>query len=496
MTDYTKKVVVGSLFVFVFTVLAAICGYLVRIIIARTLTSVEFGLLYSIFGTFGLFSILQQMGLNESLSKFIAEFKVRNENGKIKSAIIFTIVFQLATSFVLATVFWVLAPYLAKLYFKNDLAVRGVRMAAIFVFLAPIENLFLSIFRGYQKSLWYSFALFARMFFVLVSTIVLFNFSKTIFSPIISYILVYSLSFLIYMPYFLTRLFPNFLKTKTKAFRDTSKKIFLFGLPIIITTVASSVITSTDTVMITYFKTLDEVAVYNVAMPTASLLWFFGSSIAIILLPLTSEMLKKKHLKLMEQGIELIYKYSIFIVLPITIVMFIFPDTIINILFGGGYSSGIFILQVLSIAAIFFTIGQINGAILSGLGKPAVNAKITAFAALLNFTLNFVLIPSFGIIGAAIATAIAISLIGILSVIQLKREIKFRIPVVEWGKIIFCSLLFLVILIILKKYLLIQPLPKIILSVLCGILAYIFIAIATKTLNIKELKTIKTRIMK
>lgn len=494
MTEYTKKVVVGGTIVFVFTVLAALFGYLTRLVIARSLTAVEYGLIYSIFATFGLFSILQHMGMNEALEKYIAEFRVHRELKKIKTAIIFTVSFQLLTAFVLAATFWLLAPYLAEHYFRNSLAIAGIRYTAVFVFLAPIENLFLSIFKGYQKPFWYSIANFSRMIFIFLSTIVLLQFSKTILSPIISYILVYILSFAIYLPYFLARIFPGFTATRFEKFKPIAKKLFYFGAPVIITSFAAVVITYTDTIMITYFKTLKDVAIYNAAIPTAGLLWFFGSSLAIVLLPLSSEIWKRRHSQVMEEGIPMIYKYSTLIVIPFVILMFVFPDLILRILFGPEYSAGANVLKILSVAALFFTLGQINMSILSGMGKPIKNAKITAIAAVFNVIGNGFLIPFIGISGAAVSTAVSFAIIGILGTFQLKKFISFKLPIFSWTKTAVCAAIFLFVVLAMKNILNFGFLPKIIISVLLGFLAYAFLIFATKTVTINDIRTIRQRI--
>lgn len=494
MTEYTKKAVVGSFLVLLFTVIAAIFGYLLRVIIARTLSPVEFGLIYSLISTFGLFSVFQYMGLNDAIVKYIVEFRIDKKWGKIKSAILFTISSQLLTAFILSAIFWILAPYLAEHYFRSELAVSGLRLTAVFFFLLPIENLFLSIFQGYQKPLWYSSASLARMVFIFVCTLILFNFSKTIFSPLIAYTLVYLLSFCIYLPYFLKKIFPDFFKVKIEKFKQVSKKLLLFGLPVMITSFAATIITYTDTIMITYFKTLNDVAVYNAVIPTAGLLWFFGSAMAIILLPLSSEMWKRKHSHLMEEGVNLLYKYGIIVIIPLAVLMFTYPELILRLLFGLDYSTGANVLRILSVAALFFTIGQINTSILSGMGKPKLNAKITLIAALFNVAGNFVLIPKLGITGAAISTAIAFGLISVISAFKLRKEVNFSVPWIEWTKTAVCASVFLITLILLKNIIKMDLLPKITICLIMGLAVYILMVLLTKNLTIDEIKKIKHRI--
>ena len=83
-------------------------------------------------------------------------------------------------------------------------------------------------------------------------------------------------------------------------------------------------------------------------------------------------------------------------------------------------------------ALIILSIGQmINvffGAviyILDMTGKQIISRNILFFTAILNIVLNYLLIPNFGIKGAAIATAISIFCWTILGAIYVKKYFNF-----------------------------------------------------------------------
>jgi len=52
---------------------------------------------------------------------------------------------------------------------------------------------------------------------------------------------------------------------------------------------------------------------------------------------------------------------------------------------------------------------RVLGTDLAGRGKPMLNTYITGFSVVLNIILNILMIPRFGILGAALATAISYS---------------------------------------------------------------------------------------
>ena len=94
MINYTRKTVRGAGLVFVFSIFAAALGYLTRLVIARNLTLEEYGLFYSIFALVMLFGLFKDFGPGAALAKFIAEFKVNKEFGKIKGIISISFGFQ------------------------------------------------------------------------------------------------------------------------------------------------------------------------------------------------------------------------------------------------------------------------------------------------------------------------------------------------------------------------------------------------------------------
>lgn len=75
-----------------------------------------------------------------------------------------------------------------------------------------------------------------------------------------------------------------------------------------------------------------------------------------------------------------------------------------------------FYILLLGISGIFVLRG-LFGNLLSSIGKAHVNYYIASIALILNITSNLYLIPNYGIIGAAITTAILMWLTGIISVI-------------------------------------------------------------------------------
>jgi O-antigen/teichoic acid export membrane protein len=106
-----------------------------------------------------------------------------------------------------------------------------------------------------------------------------------------------------------------------------------------------------------------------------------------------------------------------FIISVITILLsWIFQDYIL-LFFGDEFSdyNSTFMVLILGISSILLLRG-LFGNLLSVIGKAYINYWISVFAILINLITNFILIPKYGILGAAITSAIIMWITSLLSV--------------------------------------------------------------------------------
>ncbi len=487
MTTYTKKLVHGSLIVFVMSFLTNILAYFLRIILARNLTQEEYGLIYAVFALFGLFSVFQYMGLREALVKFISEFRVKNELEKIKTAVFISFAIQAVGAFVPAVIGILLSGFLADHYFKIPAAKYIIIVYAVSIALSPVENLFLSIFQGYQKMSLYSLVNFLRMVF-LVSTTWLFIYRGFgVYSVLIAYILVYILSFVIYFPVTLKKIIPDLLYADKFWSTEMAKELLKYGFPIIMTAVAGIVLTYTDTAMITYFQGLEQTALYNAAVPTSRLLWIIPQTFLVVLFPIATELWFKNKQYLRHGALQL-YKYCFAMILPVAFFIVVYSEFVLKILFGQSYEPASRTLQILAVGGILFSIASINGILLGSIGRPELNSRVSWLAAVFNFLTNIIVIPIYGISGAAFSTVFAFALMLVATVFYIKREIGLVFPWKDWIKTIVAGLIFLTVIEFLKENLLFSVFAKILISGSIALFLYVVFLFVFRVLTMAEIR--------
>jgi len=210
----------------------------------------------------------------------------------------------------------------------------------------------------------------------------------------------------------------------------------------------------------------------------------------MVVFPLTAELWAKNMKDKLVSGISFFYRYSLLLLLPFAFIVFAFAELIISLLFTAQYIPAANSLRVLIIGTLFYFMAQINFSIFSGIGKPDVVAKITIGGAVLNIILNIILIPHFGISGAALATGVGYFIMAIMSTIMLRKYITIQLPIIHWIKTIIFSLISLGIVYWLKSVLRMEVFLEAGIIIVIIVIIYALLSYVTKQIDIPEIKGI------
>ncbi len=495
MTNYTKKAVHGVSTVFAMGILASVLAYMLRLLLARNLSYEGYGLVSAIMALFGIFTVFQTLGLNSALVKYIAEFRARKEFENIKNSIVITFVIQSTSTFILGIIFIIFSDLIAMDYFHEASASFLIKIYAIGIMFSPAQNIAKAIFQGFQRMGYFSLVDLLKMLFVLVLTYLFLEMKFSVLAPILSYTLVYILPPLLYFPIILKKIFPEFIKIKTRFDSKIAKNLVAFGIPVIFTEVASTIFVQIDTVIITLFRSLTEVAIYNAGMPTASILWKLTAALSIVLLPLSSELWAIDKKERIKKGLFDAYKYSTILILPASLIMFIFPEIILKELFGGGYVGAANVLRILSIGSIIFTVSAINNSVLIGIGQPKEVSKIMLIGSLFNLIGNLIFIPIYGIEGAAVTTSLSFMIMMFLSISKLKELVHMELPAGDFIKMAFAGILFSIVVFSVNETLSMSLWTRLFISIILGLLVYTLLLSVLRILTFEEINKLLKRII-
>ncbi len=218
--------------------------------------------------------------------------------------------------------------------------------------------------------------------------------------------------------------------------KPLAKRLLKFGFPLFIASLSASALFWTDTLIISIFWNASKVGIYQVAHTISFSLAFLGTGIGIPLLPIFSKVWKEKEKEKSQSFFQLLAKISLAVIIPVSVILLLFPNQIILLLFGQSYLSGTTALRILTIAATIGVLSAVFRKILSGAGHPIKNMKSLGAAAVLNVSLNIFLVPTYGLEGGAIATLVSI-IFGFLLLQKFTRQkLEFSLPLLQILKLL------------------------------------------------------------
>lgn len=198
-------------------------------------------------------------------------------------------------------------------------------------------------------------------------------------------------------------------------------------------TVATTVYTNLDTVMLGLMKSDFDVGIYNAAIKIKTLLVMLVTSLGTVMLPRLSEYAEENRTgefrHLISKAISFVLLFSV----PVSLFCMIFADQIILLLSGREFLPAAIPMIVLMPTLILIGLSNITGIqILVPTGREKqVMISVTA-GALIDLAVNLLLIPEYGSTGAAIGTLLAETAVTLWQAWLLRDLLRQILPHVEW----------------------------------------------------------------
>ena len=196
---------------------------------------------------------------------------------------------------------------------------------------------------------------------------------------------------------------------------------------------AVSVYTNLDTVMLGFISGNREVGLYTVAVKSKTLLLTMVNAISTVLLPRLSyyfsNRMEKEYNRTVKKSISIIFMISV----PLTLFFILDAYDCIVILGGKEYLDATLCMQIIMPILLISGFSNITGnQVLIPHGQDSYFMRAVTAGAIVDLVLNIFMIPSFGSIGAAVATLLAeITQMSI----QFNYSKKCILPNIQWRTI-------------------------------------------------------------
>lgn len=182
-----------------------------------------------------------------------------------------------------------------------------------------------------------------------------------------------------------------------------------------------------DIVVLGFFATSGEVGIYRIASVGATLVALPLVAANVALAPKISSLYVKEDRARMQRMITASTRYMLIFAIPISACLTLFGSQILAVIFGKGFSEGALPLSILALSQLVH-VGFGSVALLMNMtGHETHAARILGGAAIGNIVLNFLLIPPFGMVGAALATGVTLASWNVVLSIQVRRQLDIKV---------------------------------------------------------------------
>jgi len=371
-------------------------GYLFRMLVARV--GVEVYGLYSLGVSLVLtFVSISMLGLMNGLIRFVSFHAGKKNKPGVAKVVSSTIKVTLPLSIFFMILVFLFSKNLAH-FFNEPRLSHVLKVFSVLIPVWVMLNVYVGINTAFKRMGNVVFVKnllngVSRIFFLVVFLYMGFGLNGVLVAQVFSITLAFICLF------YLTKSFFKF--SFTKGF---DRELFSYSWPAMFTAITLGLSERVDTLMIAYFRDTIDVALYNTAYPTAALLLIVPTAILSIFLPTITG----KHAK--KQGIDEDYKtvtrWIMMLNLPLATLMIFYSHELLELLFTVKYVSAAPALSILGILFLTESLTRPSTGILLMYKRTKLILALVLLGFFVTVVLGYLLIPDYGIIGAALATGI------------------------------------------------------------------------------------------
>jgi O-antigen/teichoic acid export membrane protein len=419
------KGVVGS---FIIKFIGVGLLFLSQIILARFCGKDQYGFYTYALSWLVILTIITKLGFETSLLRFIPEFQVRSDWGRLRGII------RSSSQFVtIISIFIVLIGNLTIWMFNEVMAPELIKPLRIMLVVLPFYTLtFLrqATLRAFKNVVLAQLPENIIRPMVLVSIAFLFlNYFGELDSTNawLSHFVAVLVSFFI-GTILLYHKVPEETKTTTiihdrKIWMNTSSTILLMdGMNVILS--------QGSIIVLGFYRPAEEIAVFSAAVRIAILSTFILMAINSIAAPMISQLYYANKRDELQSILRFSAKGIAIFTTSTTLLIIMFGKYVLA-LFGSGFIEGYYILLILLAGQTIKSLMGPASFLLTLTGHQNLTAKVMAVAVLVSMILNFILIPIWGMWGAALATGIILMLWNVTVVIM-------DVKIVQLDPSVFC----------------------------------------------------------
>ena len=257
-------------------------------------------------------------------------------------------------------------------------------------------------------------------------------------------------------------------------------ELLAYSIPAMLGGAFSVYILWLDRIFVGLFLPTYENGIYTAISQISTIFMVISSGISPIVVPLFSQYHHSGEKAKLEDVYRISTKWGIYISIPIMAVLFVSPADSLSLIFGPEYSSGsVPFLILLGGQIINLVTGSVNPLLIMT-DNQKVLLRISLAALVLEIILLVILIPLWGVIGAALSTSFCLSLLYLYELFWVKKHLNLWPYDKRYGKGVLAGMMTFGAVVITRLVTSQFPVPGIILQSLVSLVAFCGILILLK----------------
>jgi len=189
-----------------------------------------------------------------------------------------------------------------------------------------------------------------------------------------------------------------------------------------------SIYVNLDSVMLGFMKNEVTVGYYTASTRITKSILGVVSSLGTVLLPRLTNLINNNRIDDFRMLANKAISFTLAISLPLTIGLIFMAKPLIHLFCGDRFGPAILTMQIMAPIILFISLsGIMCWQILFPLDKERLVVYATLAGAIVNFSLNLLLIPSYSQYGAGVATCVAESLVVITTIVFTRRYVSVKL---------------------------------------------------------------------
>lgn len=429
---YSKEVAKGSLWGLAGSAVFYLASFFYVVLIARAVSQDDIGTFFLALSVVSAGAILDNLGLSSAISRYIPYFEGKGEQGKIRSLLKVSYGIVTILSLLLFAVLWLLSDMIGAIY-QNMALAEAIRMLSAFLLFSNILNMNVAYLRGRADIKRMQLSANSQNFLKLALTAIFFiAFGPTIWAMIGAFILSFVLSVFVSSFFVVGDMRGIQVGGADLPAMEVMMEILPFGIMVGLVQSLGAIFISANRLILGYLvdpaQSAQVIAIYTFAATLAAVIMAFPTSIGHIFMPMMARLYGEGKLDRMRAVTETAQRWSLFIMIPVGLVMVAFSGDILAVVYGESYRSGGLVMSILTIGFLLSGISFMLSLTLIAMRLVTVQLKIVLASGLLNVLGTILLIPVLGMEGSAIASLIGFSSSVLLLSRYANRHFGFRMP--------------------------------------------------------------------